>query len=170
MIILLFLHLYILNYKMVFLIIYAVVISFSFLSWIFFEIRKRIPLKVGDPFTVSSLIKEENDIGGLPPLRRRPAYDDRVIDTITHKNTSNTFIVTKKAINISGETVYTFVDSAQPERTQFWNLVKPKQNWVSFFFNPLKFDLKDYIHNSASDYEIEIHKLPWFERLGCYGM
>jgi hypothetical protein len=154
--------------------IYAVVISFSFLSWIFFEIRKRIPLKVGDRFTVSALIKEESDIGGLPPLRRRPAYDERVIDTITHKNTPNVFTVTEKTTNISGETVYTFVDSAEPERTQFWNLVKPKQNWISFFFNPVKFDLKDYVHNSASgmiiQIGIEIKILSVLERLGCYGM
>ena len=155
---------------MVFFIIYAVVISFSVLSWIFFEIQKRIPLKVGDRFTVSSLIKEENDIGGLPPLRRRPAYDDMVIDTITHKNTPNVFAVTEITYNISGETVYTFVDSAQPERTQFWNLVKPKQNWISFFFNPLKFDLKDYIHNSASDYKVVIVGPSWIDRFDCNGM
>ena len=155
---------------MTFFVIYAIVISFSVLSWIFFEIQKRIPLKVGDRFTVSSLIKEENDIGGLPPLRRRPAYDDMVIDTITRKNTPNVFVVTEITYNISGETVYTFVDSAEPERTQFWNLVKPKQNWISFFCNPSKFVLKDYVHNSASDMIIEIDGLSWIERLVCYGM
>ena len=151
--------------------IYWVVIYMCFLSWIFFEIRKRIPPKVGDRFTVFSLIKkEEYDIGGLPPLRRRPAYDERVIDTVTNKDTPNVFTITGITYNISGDTVYTFVDSAEPERTQFWNLVKPKQNWISLFCNPLKFVLKDYVHNSASDYEIEIHKLSWFERLICYGM
>jgi hypothetical protein len=149
--------------------IYAVVISFSFLSWIFFEIRKRIPLKVGDRFTVLSLIKEENDIGGLPPLRRYPAHVEMVIDTVTHKNTSNVFTITGITYNISGETVYTFVDSAEPERTQFWNLVKPKQNWISLFCNPSKFVLKDYVHNSAGDM-IEIDKLSLLERLVCYGM